>query len=336
MTELYIVSGFLGAGKTTLIRKLLMEAFYREKTVLIENDFGEMSVDAALLQSSGVEVKEISAGCICCSLSGDFVKAVKEILQRFHPDHIIIEPSGVAKLSDIVRACEDPDLRPLAEIKSKITVVDVKRCKTYLDNFGEFFEDQIENADVVLLSRTADHPDKIDDAVHSIKDLNPHANLLAKPWNQISSSKILNGCGHEGHEHGSGQECGHHHNCSHSHDHESGHDQEPGHDHNCDHDHAHDSEHDHSAEEIFDTVTIRTNRSFTEEELRNCIDRMERGLTGTVLRAKGILRGTNGPVDLQYLPGDLRLAACDAEGDMLCIIGQDLDRQGLTRLFKGE
>lgn len=328
MTDLYIVSGFLGAGKTTLIRKLLMEAFYREKIVLIENDFGEASVDAALLRSGGVEVKEISEGCICCSLSGDFVKAVKDVLQRFQPDHIIIEPSGVAKLSDIVRACEDSDLRPLAEVRSKITVVDVKRCKTYLNNFGEFFEDQIENADVVLLSRTADHPDKIDAAVHSIKALNSHANILAKPWNQISSSKILNGCGYEGHEHGSGHEPGHHHDCCHDYGHE------PGHDHDCCHDH--DSEHHHSAEEIFDTITIRTNRSFTEEVLKNCIDRMEHDLSGTVFRAKGILRGTNGPVDLQYLPGDLRLSSCDTEDDVLCIIGQDLNRHELVRLFKGE
>ena len=144
-TEIYIISGFLGAGKTTLIQKLIKESFQKDKVVLIENDFGEISIDAALLKSSGIEVKEINAGCICCSLSGDFVKAVKELLDRFHPDKIIIEPSGVGKLSDIVKACSDQRIQQLAKVKSKITIVDVKRCKVYLHNFGEFFEDQIEN-----------------------------------------------------------------------------------------------------------------------------------------------------------------------------------------------
>ncbi len=315
MTGIYIISGFLGAGKTTLIRKLLIEAFHKEKVVLIENDFGEISVDAALLKSGGVEVKEINSGCICCSLYGDFVKAIKEILARFHPDHIIIEPSGVGKLSDIERACKDPGLQSLAEVKSKITVVDAKRCKAYLDNFGEFFEDQIKNADVVLLSRASDYPDKIDAAVDLIKELNAHSNILSKSWDQISAKEILNG---RGHEHIHGPHCGH--------DHE--------HDHDCDHDHGHD--HSHSADEVFDTVTVRTNRRFTDEELKNCIDRMERDLSGTVLRAKGILRGINGYVDLQYLPGDLKLTNCNIGGDMLCIIGRGLNQHELNRLFKGE
>lgn len=180
-TEIYVISGFLGAGKTTLIQKLPKEAFDKEKVVLIENDFGEISVDAALLKSGGIEVKEINAGCICCSLSGDFVKALRELLDRFRPDTIIIEPSGVGKLSDIAKACSDPRILPLADVKAKITVADVKRCRMYLENFGEFFEDQIRNADLILLSRTEAFPDRIDDAYRLIKSLNEHVTILSAP-----------------------------------------------------------------------------------------------------------------------------------------------------------
>lgn len=189
--EIYIISGFLGAGKTTLIQKLLKETFQKDKVALIENDFGEISVDAALLKSGGIEVKEINSGCICCSLFGDFVKALKELLNRFNPDKIIIEPSGVGKLSDIIRACSDSRIQPLAKVKTKITVVDVKRCKMYINNFGEFFEDQIQNADVVLLSRTEDFPDKINDAYNLVKGLNTHSSILSKPWSEITAKEIL-------------------------------------------------------------------------------------------------------------------------------------------------
>ena len=333
MTEIYIISGFLGAGKTTLIQKLLKEAFRNEKIVLIENDFGEISVDAALLKSGGVEVRAISSGCICCSLSGDFVKAVKEILERFQPDKIIIEPSGVGKLSDIIRACEDPKIQPHVKVKSRITVVDANRCESYLENFGEFFEDQIENAEVILLSRTADHPDKTNAAINLIEDLNAHAVILSKPWDRIAADEILfphrNLHGHKEHStHSAGCECG---RCS-AHGHGD-------HEHRHDHDHNHDGyehHHDHTAEEIFDTVTIRTNREFTNEELKKFIDRLERELPGTVLRAKGILRGANGHLELQYLPGDLKIRSCGIAGNMLNIIGRDLNRQELIELFSRE
>ena len=173
--EIFVISGFLGAGKTTLIQKLLKEAFAKEKVALIENDFGEISVDAALLKSGGVEVREINSGCICCSLSGDFVKSLKELLDRFHPDKIVIEPSGVGKLSDIIKACSDPRILPHAEVKGKITIVDIKRYKMYLDNFGEFFEAQIQNADAVLISRVDDFPGRVNAAYEIVKGLNTHA-----------------------------------------------------------------------------------------------------------------------------------------------------------------
>ncbi|HWQ75902.1 MAG TPA: CobW family GTP-binding protein [Syntrophomonas sp.] len=319
-TEIYIISGFLGAGKTTLIQKLLKEAVAKEKVVLIENDFGDISVDAALLKSSRIEVKEINSGCICCSLSGDFIKALKEILDRFRPDKIIIEPSGVGKLSDIVKACSDPRIQPLANVKVKITVADVKRCQMYLENFGEFFEDQIQNADVILLSRTKDFPEKVNAAYEIIKGLNPHAAILSKPWSQINAAEILNTQNiHRQHaEHGShGQGCG----CKHHH---SG------------HNHGHNCEHHHSAEETFDTVTIRTNQMFSIEDLKARVSNMERKAKGTIFRAKGIVRGPGGYINLQYLPGDIQITKSTVSGDMLCIIGRNLNRQELVGLFSGE
>ncbi|EHQ91127.1 CobW family GTP-binding protein [Desulfosporosinus youngiae] len=326
--ELYVISGFLGAGKTTLIQKLLKEAFRNEKVVLIENDFGEISIDAALLKSSGVEVKEINAGCICCSLSGDFVKALKELLDRFRPDKIIIEPSGVGKLSDIIKACSDPRLKPLATVKCKITVADVKRCKLYLDNFGEFFEDQIKHADVVLLSRTETFPDKVDSAYKLVRELNAHSAIIAKAWSRITAAEILHP-EHEHHKHhkhhGHGEHCSHGQGCS------CGHHGAQVHGEHCSSGH-----HNHGAEDIFDTVTIRTKRIFSREDLKARVSKMEQGAKGTILRAKGIVRGTSGWVNLQYLPGDLKITKCAAGGDMLCFIGRNLNRQELVILFGGE
>lgn len=329
-TEIFVISGFLGAGKTTLIEKLLREAFQNEKVVLIENDFGDISVDAALLKSGGIEVKEMNSGCICCSLSGDFIKAIKELLDRFHPDKIIIEPSGVGKLSDIMKACSDPRILPLAKVKAKITIADVKRCKMYLDNFGEFFEDQIQNADAILLSRVGEFPDKVDAAQKIIRGLNPHAVIFSKPWGQINVNEILHPhrddhapIEHHAHTHDCKCGCGCH--DAHSHmEHE--------------HTHAHKCScgHNHRAEEIFDTVTIRTNRVFSIEDLKARISNMERSARGTILRAKGIVRGTRGYMNLQYLPGDIKVTKCTASGDMLCIIGHNLNRQELCTLFSGK
>lgn len=334
ITEIYVISGFLGAGKTTLIQKLLREAFQNEKVALIENDFGEISVDAAILKSSGIEIKEINAGCICCSLSGDFVNALKELLTRFHPDKIIIEPSGVGKLSDVVKACADPRIQPLAAVKSKITVADVKRCKMYLENFGEFFEDQIKNADVVLLSRADVFPDRVDPACGLVKELNPHAVIFSQRWDEVAAADILHPrhahhthVAHDCHEHG----CGGDHHDNHTHHHDG---------HCCADHHAHSDHcgcgHNHAAEEIFDTVTIRTNRKFNTEDLAERISSMEQSAKGTILRAKGIVRGANGYVNVQYLPGDIQITSCATGGDMFCFIGRNLNRQELAGIFSGE
>jgi len=325
-TEIYVISGFLGAGKTTLIQKLLREAFSKERVVLIENDFGEISVDAALLKSGGIEVKEINSGCICCSLSGDFVKALSDLLQRFRPDKIIIEPSGVGKLSDIIKTCSHPRLWPPAQVKAKITVVDIKRCKIYLDNFGEFFEDQIQNADVILFSRTGEFPEKIEGACRLVKSLNEQAAILAKPWEQISVAEILSPM-HDRREQirHSGQALGH-----------GGKKRRMPGRHKHDHDHNDRCGHNHPAQDHFDTVTIRTKRIFSIEDLQARVANMEHSAKGRVLRAKGIVRCANGYINLQYLPGDIRITKCAAGGDMLCFIGRDLNRQELHALFSGE
>lgn len=312
-TETYIISGFLGAGKTTFIQKLLKEAFSDDKVVLIENDFGEISVDAALLKADGVEVKEMNSGCICCSLSGDFVKAVKEIVERFHPDKIVIEPSGVGKLSDIIKACDDARINKLVSIAAKITVADVKRCKMYLDNFGEFFEDQIQNANVVMLSRVESFPDKVESARKLIEDLNPKAAIFSEPWSDINAIDVLT---LQQHTHNGMQ--------SHHHDHK-------GCEHTlCEHDHC---DHHHSAKELFDTVTIRTSRKYQISELKTCMYKAEHELTGTILRAKGIVKGTSGYLNLQYVPGDLKITGSTTAGDLLCFIGKNINRNELTKLF---
>ncbi|MPW26730.1 GTP-binding protein [Alkalibaculum sp. M08DMB] len=313
VTEIFIISGFLGAGKTTLIQKLLKEAFQNEKVVLIENDFGDISVDAALLKSGGIEVKEINSGCICCSLSGDFMKALKELLERFHPDKVVIEPSGVGKLSDIMKVCSDPRILPLAKVKAKITIADVKRCKTYLDNFGEFFEDQIQNADIVLLSRSEEFPDSVNDACKLIKELNAHAPILSKPWHQIVADEIL---------------------CP-KYEYLADARQKHNHEEHCHGEHCHCGQ-DHAAEEVFDTVTIRINRVFSIDDLKERVLNMERNARGTILRAKGIVRGPSGYMNLQYLPGDIKVTKCETRGGMICIIGRNLSRQELCTLFSGE
>ena len=315
-TDIYIISGFLGAGKTTFIQKLLKEAFAKDKVVLIENDFGEISIDTALLKTGGVEVKELNSGCICCSLSGDFLKAVHEIVERFHPDKIVIEPSGVGKLSDIVKACEDRRINHLVTIAAKITVADVKRCKMYLDNFGEFFENQIENADAVLLSRTEEFPEKVAGARRLIEGLNPKAVIFSQPWSGINADDVLSSIQNPFRE-----------IRSNPHDHE--HCEHEG----CEHDHC---EYDHCAEEIFDTVTIQTSRKYQAVELKTCLYKAEHEISGTILRAKGIVKGVNGYLTLQYVPGDLKITDSAAAGGVLCFIGKNLNRNELARLFDGK
>ena len=276
MTKIDIVSGFLGAGKTTLIKKLLAEAFPGEKLVLIENEFGEISIDGGFLKESGVQISEMSAGCICCSLVGDFHKALKDVQAQFHPDRILIEPSGVGKLSDVIAAvervqAEAPDLH----LNSFVTVVDATKAKIYMKNFGEFFNNQVEHASAILLSRTQKMDEaKLNTAVKLLRDKNAKAAILTTPWDQLTGAQILSAMEgghslaqelmeeiahqHHHHEHDEHCDCG-----CHDHDHEHHHheheDEHHHHDHDehCDcgcHDHDHDHhhhehDHDHSCDE---------------------------------------------------------------------------------------
>jgi len=279
MKKIDIFSGFLGAGKTTLIKKLIEEAFKGEKLVLIENEFGEIAIDGGFLQDAGVEITEMNSGCICCSLVGDFGEALKKVLQQFHPDRILIEPSGVGKLSDVIKAVRNLHMEDV-QLNSFTTVADANKCKMYMKNFGEFYNDQVENANSIILSRTDGiSQKKLDVCIELLREHNTEATIITTPWDQISGAQILEamehkstladalkeleeehehhhhdhdehcdcGCHEHHHDHDEHCECGcheHHHDHHHDHDHEHHHD----HDEHCDcgcHDHDHDHHHDH-------------------------------------------------------------------------------------------
>ena len=262
MTKIDIFSGFLGAGKTTLIKKLLKEAMDASKVVLIENEFGEIGIDGGFLKEAGVEIKEMNQGCICCSLVGDFGTSLKEVLDRYHPERILIEPSGVGKLSDVMKAVQDVDSAEVT-LNSAVVVVDANKCKMYAKNFGEFFLNQIEHAGTIILSRTADISEaKLNAALDIIREHNAKATVITTPWDELDGKKILETIEnakdleaelmkevaehHHEHEHGEDCTCGcHDHDHEHHHDHDE-HDHEHHHDHDeHDHDHEHHHDHDH-------------------------------------------------------------------------------------------
>ena len=263
MTKIDIISGFLGAGKTTLIKKLLSEAFAGEQVVLIENEFGEIGIDGGFLKESGIEIREMNSGCICCSLVGDFGKSLREVVDTYHPDRILIEPSGVGKLSDVIKAVQDVQDEIDAELNSFTTVVDVTKCRIYRKNFGEFFSNQIEYAGAVILSRTDKaKPEKVEEAVALLRELNDKAPFITTPIAQLPGKKILETmessksleeellaeviCPECGGHHEHGECCGHDHD--HEHEHHHDHDHE-GHEHHHDHDHEHEHHHDHDHED---------------------------------------------------------------------------------------
>ena len=259
MTKIDIISGFLGAGKTTLIKKLLAEAYAGEKLVLIENEFGEISIDGGFLKESGVQISEMSSGCICCSLVGDFGEAMKDVYAQFKPDRIIIEPSGVGKLSDVISAVEKvTDENGDMTLNSFITVADATKCKVYMKNFGEFFNNQVENAGCIILSRTGKiSAEKLDTAVSLLREKNPSATIITTPWEDLNGKQILDAMEKTSHSfaeelmkevhHHHGEECDDPHcSCHHDHEHEHEHEHHHEHDHCCDHDHhEHDHHHEH-------------------------------------------------------------------------------------------
>lgn len=348
MTKIDIVSGFLGAGKTTLIKKLLKEALGGEQVVLIENEFGEIGIDGGFLKDSGIEITEMNSGCICCSLVGDFGAALKKVLDQYHPDRILIEPSGVGKLSDVMRAVEGATASEGVHLNSAVAVVDAKKCKTYLKNFGEFFANQIEHAGTIILSRTGEMSDeKINAVVALIREHNEKAAIITTPWDKLEGRKILEAvedakdleaelmkevlAAHD-HDHDECEHEHHHHDhdgCEHEHHHHD-------HDENCTCG-CHDHEHHHHADEIFTSVGIETSTKFTKEQVQACLDALEdKEKYGTVLRAKGMLP-TEGDlfIHFDHVPGESEIRDGSAEyTGKVCVIGSDLKEENIKALFE--
>ncbi len=402
MTEITIISGFLGAGKTTLIKKLLEEVFQGEKIVLIENEFGEIGIDGGFLKEAGIQVNEMNSGCICCSLVGDFGTALKEVLDTYAPDRILIidggflkeagiqvnemnsgciccslvgdfgtalkevldtyapdriliEPSGVGKLSDVVKAVENVAGSMDVHIDSSIVVVDGKKCRMYMKNFGEFFNNQVEHAGTIVLSRTQSMTEeKLAGAVELLRSRNAQATMITTPWDELDGEKILEAMrhaelsmeehdhhhdhDHDHHEHGKDCTCG-----CHDHDHEYHHDHEHNHDHHehgegctcgC-HDHDHDHHH-HHADEVFTSWGAETPRRYSAEELDTILEELGSSEKyGVILRAKGILQNTDGSwMQFDFVPEEheVRQGSTDYTG-RLCVIGSGLNEEALKELF---
>ena len=363
MTKIDIISGFLGAGKTTLIKKLLSEAFAGEQVVLIENEFGEIGIDGGFLKESGIEIREMNSGCICCSLVGDFGKSLREVVDTYHPDRILIEPSGVGKLSDVIKAVQDVQAEIDAELNSFTTVVDVTKCRIYRKNFGEFFSNQIEYAGAVILSRTDKaKPEKIEESVALLRELNDKAPFITTPIAQLPGRKILETmesgksleeelldeiiCPECGHHHEEGECCGHDHEHGHEHDH---HDHEHGHEHDhhdhdhhhdhdgcCGHDHHHDHAGHHHADEVFTSWGRETIHTYTKEQISDILKALESDESyGNVLRAKGMVAGADGEwiyFDMVPEEHEVRTGAPEYTG-RICVIGAELNEDRLAELF---
>ena len=344
MIKVDIFSGFLGAGKTTLIKKLIDEAYKGEKLVLIENEFGEIGIDGGFLKDAGVEINEMNSGCICCSLVGDFGRALQQVIDQFAPERILIEPSGVGKLSDIIEAVENLHLDHV-QLNGFTTVVDAKKAKIYMKNFGEFFNNQVEHASSIILSHTAGmDEEKLEKAVDMLREHNPHATIIATDWVKLSGKQILDAMEkkdtieealhhlEEEHEHEHHHDHEHEHEHHHNHEHHD-HEHEHHHDHDdhccCDHDHEHEHHHDHEhhdhdhddhcccghdhdhhghhhADEIFDSIGVETTKKFTKEKITAALEALEDEHTyGQILRAKGIVEAEDGTwIHFDYVPGE--------------------------------
>lgn len=356
MTTIDIISGFLGAGKTTLIKKLIKDSFQGQKVVLIENEFGEIGIDGGFMKDAGIQVTEMNSGCICCSLVGDFGVALRQVLETYAPDRIIIEPSGVGKLSDVAKAvgrvAEDTDLT----LGCAITVVNAKKCKMYMKNFGEFFDDQVQHAGTIILSRTGDmKEDKLEEAVSLLRAKNQAAVIITTPWEQITGDQILNAmkahsladelmaqaraaaaAGED--EDDDEDECCHHHHHHHDGDEDEEHEHHHHHDHDEDdeHEHHHHHHHHHDADEVFTSWGLETARKFTQAEIQTALDALDTGAYGQVLRAKGFVAGVDGAwIHFDYVPGevDVRTGPADVTG-RLCVIGSELKEPELKALFR--
>lgn len=362
MTKVDIFSGFLGAGKTTLIKKLIDEAYGDEQLVLIENEFGEIGIDGGFLKDTGVKINEMSSGCICCTLVGDFGRALEQVISDYAPDRILIEPSGVGKLSDVIIAVQDLNDDQI-QLNGFTTVVDATLCEMYMENFGEFYENQVANASSIILSHTQEMTDdEIANVVNILRKVNDHASIVTTDWDKISGKQILDTMekkktlsaeldklreeayaeeaahAHEhDHEH-------HHHDHDHGHEHHE-HEHEHDHDdhehHHHDHDeHDHDEHehhhHHHHADEVFSDIGAETAKKYTKDEIQKALEGlMDEEACGQVLRAKGIVENTDGTwIHFDYVPGkpEVRSGSAETTG-MICVIGVDLKEDHIKELF---
>ena len=373
MLKIDIISGFLGAGKTTLIKKLLSSVLKGQKIVLIENEFGDIGIDGGFLKEAGVQINEMNSGCICCSLVGDFKKALNKVYEEYSPDRIVIEPSGVGKLSDVLQAVLSAEL-PNSEISSLTAVVDAKKCKMYMKNFGEFYKNQIEQAKCVILSHTKGIDGaKLDYCLETVKSLNPTAVIVTTDWDELSGEKIFDAmnntsslhshikaleeeeicpvCGghhhHHEHEHGEDCGCGHHHEhehgeecgCGHHHEHEHG--EECGCGHHHEHEHGedcgcgHHHHHGHHADEVFTSWGMETANRYSLDKIKEILSSLDSGEFGTILRAKGIVSGENGEwIHFDYVPEEVDVRLGSSEViGRICVIGCKPDEEKLQKLF---
>ena len=386
MTKIDIYSGFLGAGKTTLIKKMIKEAYHGQKLVLIENEFGEIGIDGGFLQEAGIQITEMNSGCICCSLVGDFGRALKKVIAEYAPDRILIEPSGVGKLSDVIGAVRKVTSDDV-QLGNFVTVADATKCKMYMKNFGEFYNNQIETANTIILSRTDGMTEeKLDQCVNMIREHNKDAVIVTTPWPELTGEQLMAAmeqktsiameleelekeahehhhhdhddddecddpncsCHHHDHEHEEHEHEHHHHGHEHEHDHEHDHDHDEccGHEHDHEHHHdhgecddpncsCHDHHHHHHADEVFISWGKETPKVYTQADIDRILTALDSGDYGAILRAKGIVNGTDGAwIEFDYVPEEheIRAGHPDYTG-RLCVIGSNLKEEKLAELF---
>ena len=360
MTKIDVISGFLGAGKTALIKKLIAEAYAGEKLVLIENEFGEIGIDGGFLSEVGVNITEMNSGCICCSLVGDFSRALAKVVEQFSPDRILIEPSGVGKLSEVAQAVLDADI-PGLSVGRLVTVADASKCRAYMKNFGEFYSDQIESASVIVLTRTEKlTADKLDECVHMLRSMNADAVIITTPIALLGADSILSAAENtldaalaslrreleeHHHDHHDDHDEHHHHDHDHEHEHEHhhhhDHDEDECDDPNCschhhhDHDHEHEHHHHHHADEVFNSIGIETVKQYDIASLKSTLDKMANGEYGMVVRSKGIILGTD---DKWYVfnlePEEVEIKeATSIPMGKIVVIGSHIDEDLIRKLF---
>ena len=357
MVKINVISGFLGAGKTTLIKKLLTGSLRNEKVVLLENEYGEIGIDGGFMKDAGITVTELNAGCICCTLAGDFQAAVDQLIDTYHPDRILVEPTGVGKLSEILSAVEKAKTRhPEIKVGGSATVVDAGKCRMYMKNFGEFFLDQVKSASTVIFSRTQLlSPDRVEKSRQLIAEAHPDARIITTPWDDMEPDFILevieNGKPiwfapledddddeedeHEHHHHHDHDDDDHVHEHHHHHEHDDD-DNDHEHEHEHHHHHLHHGEGEHDADEVFGNIGLETAQRYEKDEIRDILSKLsDEEEYGRILRAKGILQNAAGEwFQFDYVPGeiDLRDGSADYTG-RLCVIGADLNEKALTELF---